>query len=188
MRQDGFIEVIAELQPGVRFTAYQPLQWKGEIAQAGGEKWILTVALHRKAGQGMPLGANKVRLRIRGQSSLIQPRQENGRARGLCQASHVAAVEFDQTAWTGEGRLTRRNLIAAQSNGAAASGKRNGPGRYVSAAMRHLESESVSDFVAFRFVHLHQRHFLGLVGDGLSRSGAGPVKDAQIVRATSRSQ
>src|ERR1017187_8872825 len=182
MRQVGLIEVIAELYPGVRLRADQPLQLKRKIAQAGCEKWILTVAFHREAGQRLPLGTDKVELRIGRYRPLIEARQKNGRARGFSQTSHVAAVEFDRAPWTGERRLARGDLIAAQSNASTSPREGSRSSGYVSATVRSLKSESVGDFVAFRFVPLHQRHFIRLVGNGLSRAHAGPVKDAQIVK------
>jgi hypothetical protein len=151
MGQVGLIEVVADLQPGIAFAAYQPLHLKRQIAEASCKKGILAIALYRGTGQRLPLRTDEMRLSVGRQNPLIEAREKNGRACSLSQTAHVAPVEFNQAPWTGESRLTRRDLIATQSDASSPARQRYGPGGYVSATVRYFESNSVG--CGFRSFH-----------------------------------
>src|SRR5258708_10353659 len=92
MRQYGLVEVIANLEARVVFTAQQPLDLQRKITQAGGEKWVLAVAFQRKSREGTPLRTHEVRLSVGCQGALVQPRERKRCAPGFRQSSHVVAA------------------------------------------------------------------------------------------------
>ena len=184
MRQSRLVKVVAQLQTRVALGADQSLQLERQISESRGEQWILAVALGRKAVERRPIRTHEMGLRIGCQRFLIEARQKNRSAGRFCQTTDIAPVEFHQTTWTGEGRLARRDLIVAQSDASSPPRKGYGSGGNVSTAMRNLESESVGEFVSLGFVYFNQGFLIALVGNGFSRTDAGPIKNIQVIQAT----
>ena len=127
-----------------------------------------------------------MRLRIGCQSLLVESRQQNRCCGGLGQAPHIPAGKFDHAAGAGVCSLARSNLLSVQADARAASRQGHRSGRNVSPAVGHLEAEAVCDFVSLRLMHFDQSHFLGLVGNGLARADAGPIKNVEVVQPAFR--
>src|SRR5580693_2848584 len=104
MRQDGLVEIVAKLEPGVGLSAHQPFDLERYIAEASREERILRRVLNRETGQRTPLRSQEVRLCVGSNRQLVEARQQKRGTRGFCQPPHIATGELNRAARAGESR------------------------------------------------------------------------------------
>src|SRR5580692_1290278 len=113
MRQDGLVEIVAKLEPGVGLSAHQPFDLERYVAETSREERILRRVLNRETGQRTPLRSQEVRLGVGSNRQLVEARQQKRSARSLCQPPHISARELNRATRAGESGLAGCDLIVA---------------------------------------------------------------------------